>query len=138
MGKAASVPFAHGCVLGIGLAKMPCIIPYGRRPPHGFVSYYDSLPFWLVKRQNVLYRSTRTGRAGHLAGRIAGGGHARVTRRGRSHPLLARAQGTSAVSRYTGKMNCLAPGCNGFRAAFQWEMKCRADEPKSGKVRRGL
>jgi hypothetical protein len=38
---------------------------------------------------------------------------------------------------YTAKVNCLAPGCNGFRAAFQWEMKCSADEPKSGKVRRG-
>jgi hypothetical protein len=28
----------------------------------------------------------------------------------------------------TDKVNCLAPGCNGFRAAFQWEMKYSADE----------
>jgi hypothetical protein len=100
MRNATREPFAHGCVLGIGLAKMRCIILYGRGPSHGSISYYCSLQFWLVKRQSALcalYRSTRTGRVGHLAGRIAGGGHAQVMRRGRSHPLLARAQGTSTV-----------------------------------------
>ena len=94
MRNATREPFAHGCVLGIGLAKMRCIILYGRGPSHGSISYYCSLQFWLVKRQSALcalYRSTRTGRVGHLAGRIAGGGHAQVMRRGRSHPLLARA-----------------------------------------------
>ena len=35
MRNATREPFAHGCVLGIVLAKMRCIIPYGRRPPHG-------------------------------------------------------------------------------------------------------
>ena len=105
MGKAASQPFAHGCVLGIGLAKMPCIVPYGRRPPHGLVSYHDSLSFWAVKGQSVLYRSTPTARAGHLAGRIAGGGHAQVMRRGGSQPLLARAQGTSTVRPFMGNLD---------------------------------
>ena len=43
-----------------------------------------------------------------------------------------------AVDLFIGIVDCLAPGCNGFRAAFQWEMKCTADEAQPGKVRRGL
>ena len=62
------------------------------------------------------------------------GSAARATRR--HHRQRRRAQWW--FGRLTGKVNCLAPGCHGFRAAFQWEMKCSADEPKSGKVRRGL
>ena len=46
--------------------------------------------------------------------------------------------GTSAGRAFTGKMDCSATGYDGFRAAFQWEMKCGADEAKLGKVRRGL
>jgi hypothetical protein len=33
----------------------------------------------------------------------------------------------------TGKVNCLAPGCNGFHAPFQWEMKCSATSPSLAK-----
>jgi len=46
--------------------------------------------------------------------------------------------GASAGRAFRGKVDCLAPGYDGFRAAFQWEMKCRSDEPKSGQVQRGL
>jgi len=52
------------------------------------------------------------------------------------HPE-ARA-GTVAGRAFKGKVDCLAPDCNGLRAAFQWEMKCGADEAQPGQVRRVL
>jgi len=41
--------------------------------------------------------------------------------------------GTVAGRAFKGKVDCLAPDCNGLRAAFEWEMKCGADEAQPGK-----
>ena len=39
-----------------------------------------------------------------------------------------------AVDLFIGNVDCLAPGGNGFRAAFQWEMKCtRGRSPSRAK-----
>jgi hypothetical protein len=44
--------------------------------------------------------------------------------------------GTSMVWPLHGQVNCLAPDCNGPRAAFHWEMKCGMDDPQPGQLRR--
>ncbi|SPF35659.1 hypothetical protein SBA1_1410001 [Candidatus Sulfotelmatobacter kueseliae] len=44
----------------------------------------------------------------------------------------------SAAEPLKGKVDCLAPGYNGFRALFQWETNRSADEAKPGQARRGL
>jgi len=43
--------------------------------------------------------------------------------------------GTVAGRAFKGKVDCLAPGYNGLRAAFQREMKCGADEAQPGQGR---
>ena len=45
--------------------------------------------------------------------------------------------GTSAGWAFQGQVDCLAPGYDGFRAAFQKETKRRADEAQPGTLRRG-
>ncbi len=44
--------------------------------------------------------------------------------------------GTSPGRAFQGQVDCLAPGYDGFRAAFQKETKRRVDEAQARKVRR--
>ena len=46
--------------------------------------------------------------------------------------------GASAGMAFIGKMDCLAPGYDGFRAAFRKETKRGADEAKPSQARHGL